>query len=427
MTLLQIFFAVLVGSLSIAVLFLLTKHPLLRTHFWSALLLKIVAGMAVGWVYTHYQAAGEGADTFGLFQDARFLSNLAAKDPASYATFLLLPDAEAEQRVVEQLAIRNPRAVIFSKWLSVAILCFGDRYYVVSFFFSLLSFSGIWAMLHLWLRFAPYATRSALLAFCYAPSVVFWSSGILKESLLMAMLGACTALFGTVFFPRRPVGFWRLLFVGAAFAGAAYVLWQLKYYYFAALLPCLFALAIAQYVRTYAVWVFLSVLLGASVLATFAHPNLRVGVLLEALVRNHDLMVAATKRPENLLHFQQLTPHWESLLRNLPTALVEGWARPYLWEPAAHWFKKVAALETFLYSILLCLALLPPYRTPKSKPVQLLVVAGVCFCGLLWVMLAFAAPNLGNLVRYKSAFLPFALLLILEAIRTKWNILTQTR
>src|SRR6186713_956845 len=57
----------------------------LKIYFWPALILKAVAGIALGFLYSRYYTIG---DTFQYFEDGKKLAALAHDDVKTYFTFL---------------------------------------------------------------------------------------------------------------------------------------------------------------------------------------------------------------------------------------------------------------------------------------------------------------------------------------------------
>lgn len=402
-----------------------SKASVIRKHLFPALLLKIIAGFCLGYVYHWYLNQGKGADTFGLFYDGITIAKLAKQNFLKYADFIFLSDWDADQTIFQSLNIKNPRGVIFSKWVSLFVLIAGENYWLISVFFSLLSFTGIWWLVNLLVANFPTIKLIALLSFCYWPSVVFWSSGIIKEALLMFCMCSLVALFIIWVTPLPKLqAFKKVIVFLFIFLPICYVLLILKYYYLAALLPVLFSLSLSRFVKTYKKAVFIITFVGSIVFASFLHPNLHLDFIVSALVKNNQIMVAETNDTANLIGFQELEVNVASLIKNVPIAIFEGWFRPYFWEDGNLW-KKVMGIESLLLSILTLLAIIPPLKFTKDPEKQLVILAVFCFCSLLLIMLTFAAPNLGNLVRYKSAFLPFALLLIFSSIQQKLSKLIQ--
>jgi hypothetical protein len=161
----------------------------LKTFFWSALLIKLISGIVLGLVYTYYYTAG---DTFQYFNDGSLLAQLARDDLQAYIRFLV-SDNIAPADI--HLSLSAPRAVYFSKIVSIVSLVAGNNYWMVALYFSFFSFLGCWMLVRHLHRYFPGSTVPAVLAFLFIPSVVFWTSGIIKESLAFASLLILVSLF----------------------------------------------------------------------------------------------------------------------------------------------------------------------------------------------------------------------------------------
>lgn len=415
---LRLYFSAVLWFLWIGALYRFSAKLPLRGHFFPALALKIVGGLCVGWVYAQYLAAGKGADTFGFFRDGCYLADLALKNPTIYLEFFFSGKGEIQDLVTAGLSIKNPRAVLFSKWVSLFVLLAGKHYLAVGLYFSLLSFTAIWWLSNLLARYFPALRLLLPAAFFYFPSTLFWTSGILKEALLMASICTLLALFLKIA-KQRPVLPLKIIYL-LLVVFISYNILILKYYYFAALLPSLLALYFSENSKRYKIFVFGLVYLFSLLLGSFSHPNLRPRKILGAVVKNNQIMTGQTENSTNLIHYPNLRPSVGSFVRHTPKAILEGWLRPYLWE-SGNRLKKIASVESFCLFWLTLFSLLPPYRrcSPTAFP-PLFRLSILLFCLLLLLMLSLSAPNLGNLIRYKSVFMPFALLLILFEIQQKY-------
>src|SRR5690606_12783441 len=69
-------------------------------------------------------------------------------------------------------------------------------------------------------------------AFLFFPSIVFWTSGLIKESLAMACLFFLTAVLLKLYESMR-LSWWQWLLIPFSL----WMLWNLKYYYLAVFLP----------------------------------------------------------------------------------------------------------------------------------------------------------------------------------------------
>src|SRR5688572_10865885 len=117
------------------------KIQLLRVFYWPALIVKLASGILVGVLYTYYYSVG---DTFGFFQDAMSLTKLARTDFLTYLKFLWNGD---ESFVVwSDLILVQPRSLFFVKFISFFSLITLDNYWLISLYFSFISFAAAWLL-----------------------------------------------------------------------------------------------------------------------------------------------------------------------------------------------------------------------------------------------------------------------------------------
>lgn len=381
------------------------RQEFFRALFWPALVLKLLAGVCLGLLYTHYYSS---ADTFAYLRDASELASLARVDISRYLGFLFGINEESGMA----LAMNEPRALFYTRIVSIFALITNDNYWAVGFYFSLFSFLTSWWLVQVICRNIPTASLPAAVAFLLLPSVVFWTSGVLKESLAMASLFFLTFLFLKVWFEEK-LGWYQI--VGCLLA--LWILWELKYYYAGVYIPI--AVATLLYtilrrrlrtsVRTQLfIWVALFIL--GVIAITTLHPNFRVSRLLNVVVENNEAYNAISA-PDNVVHFHNLQASPGSFLLNAPWALISGLFRPFISEATSvlHLF---AAVENSV--LLICfLASLTQVSRLRNTSLRTLVVAAAVYVVLLAVFLTLSAPNLGTLSRYRVGYLPFFALLVL--------------
>jgi hypothetical protein len=317
--------------------------------------------------------------------------------------------------VSEMLYHNQPRAFVMSKLLSVVYVFSFQNYWLASLFLSFFSFAGTWYLANYLLNFHNFYKTSVAVAFFLFPSVVFWGSGILKESLMVGSLGFLVFFFLKAIENRKIVLIeWSLSIFFIA------MIWMLKYYYAAILLPVMMGLAAIKLSvpdqllqRKKYIWVFCFVAITGIIvfMATFLHPNLRVERVLHVLVENYEY-VSAISKPENTVVFKDLTPDISGILKNLPNAVVAGLYRPFIWESAS-WFALWIGVENLMLLIFSLLALTRIGKLLKNKD-YLLIVATIIFVLIMAVLLSISTPNFGSLSRYKTGFMPFFLLMILD-------------
>lgn len=379
----------------------------LRIYYWSGLLFKLTMGVALGLVYTFYYSGG---DTFSFFRDSAQLSQLARENFTDYLKFLWSSDSALN--VWNQLSDHEPRTLFMVKLLSLVNLISFDNYWISSLYLSVVSFSGTRVLFTVICKSFEGANTSAAISFLFLPSIVFWTSGVIKESVAMGCLFYLAALVVKSFIQQRwkPLDWIFLLLT-------SWLLWNLKYYFIGVLFPVGVSIISAQRLskqlfgerlRTTVLFFFVSlvILLG---LVTLFHPNFEPGYFQEVIILNHNDYLKLSD-PENVIHYHQLSPDTWSVIKNSPLALVSGLFRPFIWESGTL-LQIVAGIENFVILILFISSLYYVKRIISSKDAPL-TIAAIVYITLLCVFLSLSTPNLGTLSRYRVGFLPFFVFLI---------------
>jgi hypothetical protein len=383
------------------------KETVLRPYFWPAVAVKIFAGIAIGLVYTYYYGYG---DTLDYFSQAKQLTSYAGRNFGDYLRFLTF--SEFPVTGLDNLREYPPRALFFSKCASVVALITADNYWLTTCYFSLLSFISSWFLVKKLTVVFPRYTLRIVFALLFFPSVVLWTSGLIKESLAMTALFLIVLLFLRLWNGERlSLSQWVVL------GPALWILWNLKYYFLAVLLPVLCIELLMKRIVSPRwklsgpayVLLWLTLLTVPAALISILHPNLHAGRVLEVIVTNHDLFVAMSE-PSEIIRYESLKPEWGSVLANLPIALVAGLFRPVLWE-ITNPLQLLAALENAF--VLVLMATFVGGLIYKRKHPAGLWFAAICYSLLLCAFLALSTPNLGTLSRFKVGFLPFLILALL--------------
>jgi hypothetical protein len=376
--------------------------PESRSHFLPGVLIKLLAGVVLGALYMYYY---RGGDTLVFFRDAEALTTWAKAHPVEFVNGLL------SGRVPISLVSDQPRPLFFVGLVSCINLLTGNSYWLTSLWLSFCSFAATWYLVRTLHQIFPDARAAASAALLFFPSVVFWSSGVMKESLAFGALCVLTALAVRWLYRlplRTPDAPWALV--------AVVLLLLLKYYWAAVFFPCFVTSAILSRVptlqtasvgRLITCWVALFAVLVTA--AMLLHPNFYPQNFLTVIKTNHDALVAFTTSGL-YIHYYQLNESWGSMLLNAPWALVSGLLRPFLFE-ARSVFQALQGLENLALLVLLVFGW-QHWRLPAREH-RLAWLATLTFIGVLCVLLALSTPNLGTLSRYRIAFLPFFVFLLL--------------
>lgn len=381
----------------------------IRLFFWPALLVKLVAGICVGLVYTFYYTTP--GDTLFYFEDGVTLAGLARSDLRSYAEFLWQGDESFA--IWNNLNVLQSRALFFVKITSLVNLLSHDNYWITTLYFSFASFLGAWSLVKTIVRFEPNIRAPAIVAFLFFPSVVFWTSGLIKESLAMAALFFLSMVYLKGLMKESPgLCQWVLIPV------SVWLLWNLKYYYLAVFFPVAVSSLAVSFIFSSKLkskhW-FVKFLTGMLIffvplsLLSIIHPNFYPEHFLNVIVSNNREFHAISN-PDDLIYYKTLQPTVESVLLNAPWALFSGLFRPLPWE-AGTIFQVVISIENTIL-ILLTISALYNVKRVFASTNRIVLLSVVVYVVALCIFLALSTPNFGTLSRYRVSFLPFFLLLI---------------
>ncbi|MFZ5971475.1 MAG: hypothetical protein ACOYXA_07770 [Bacteroidota bacterium] len=374
-----------------------------RLVFALAVAARLAAGVALGLLYTYYYI-GEG-DTFLFFHDATLVTSAGRGD---FGLFLQFPfSADSGLPLVNN----QPRSLFFI-WIVAGINFFtGSSYWLTSLWLSLFSFAGAWYLVRKIAQGFPRLRWAAAIAFLFFPSVVFWSSGVIKESLAFGGLCFLSGFLFTLFTNTKPrMGEYALAAV------SLYLLLNLKYYWAAVFFP---SVATAWLIRLWPLhryWsltkmatIWMVILVATCLLVSQLHPNFYLQNFLEVIKTNHDAFVAFSQQTL-YIHYYQLEASWSSMAVNAPWALLSGLVRPFLFEARSP-LQVLGGLENLL---LLVLFLFQIFRVQvPSGNNRLVFFSLVTYVSVLCIFLALSTPNFGTLSRYRIGFLPYFVFLLM--------------
>src|SRR5690606_26368018 len=272
-----------------------------------------------------------------------------------------------------------------------------------------LTFYRLYPDLHRWVAFSV----------LFVPSVVFWGSGILKDTVTLAALGVATYAFHRVVIQRKASIFPVLMLLSAFF-----FIFSIKKYILLCFLPALLFWAVAAYLSRIPSFMLRVVIapitfVVAALLAYYA--IMKVGeddrrydvrrLAETARITAYDIRYGWGARTGEGSGYTlgELDGTWGSMLQLAPQAINISLFRPYLWE-VENPLMLLSALEAFA---LLMTTLFIVWRV-RWKLFTYLQRPDVLLCLSFALVFAFAVGvstfNFGTLSRYKIPMMPFYLL-----------------
>lgn len=381
------------------------NRDILTRWYWPALVFKILAGLAVGYMYVIYYGTG---DPINFSKDATYLASIARQDASRYIQFLW------SGYLLEGLANDQPRSVFMVKALSLIYLITWDNFWIASMLISFFSFVGALFLVRV-LIVRWQVSAAAVIAFLFWPSIVIWTSGILKEAIatpcLYIMVGCMLIIRDN---PRSVYAWLGVLF-------ATWLEWRLKYYnvgvFLSAGLTTLivyYMINVLQIANRYGQALLWLVVFGALTGGvTFLHPNFNLQMLPEVIAYNYQLSTEMSGGV-GVMKFPGLEASWTSIASHGPNALFSGLFRPFLWE-ASSLLAMAGAVENLFLFVLFIWAVVHFVRNPGCSEPLLFMAAAVVVL-ILGVILPLSTPNFGTLSRYRVGYLSVFVFFTLRGI-----------
>ena len=384
--------------------------------FW----LKIAAGIVLWLVYTYHYTYRDTSDSYRFFDDAMIIRNLLHDQPMLFLRFMtgIGLDHPDVQPVMDQLhgwtSMHNYGLTFDSPTIvriNVGISFFSFGYYHVhTVFMCMLSFSGL---VGIFKSFAPYFTHRegwVFIACFLLPTVVFWSSGVLKEAPLIAALGLF--IYNGMKLYANGWNNRSVLFVLLA----VFFLVYLKIYVIISMIPSiLFLLWSKKTGNKFLIPSFVAIHIVCFLVAQNAEYFFSGGDFLHILERKQTdfYNVARDFDAKSTLHIPAIT-NSVSYFMHYPEALFLALFRPHLGEVKST-FYLLFALENLGYMLLLVMTFLR-FKLP-GKENRAIVLALLSFVLILGGIIGSTVPVLGAVVRYRIVILPFYVLLLAFCIK----------
>ena len=385
-----------------------------RGYFILALSLKLFGAICVGLVYYfHYK----GGDTINYFDHgSKWIWQAFVDNPINGFRLIFGPQDYAIDLQPYYRHIwfyKDPVSYVVVRFSGFFSLFTFHVYTPTAFCFALLGFSGSWAMYKALLMRYPGTERLFAWSIFFIPSLFFWGSGILKDTLAMAGLG--WMLYGAVHMLYGRGG--KITSLLAIFLGGLLTT-SVKPYILVCFTPALglwFFLHLTGKIRSFYIRILLrpvgmvvAIVLSTYVLSLLGSSHDRYAV--DNLVKTsqsvaQDIYFLSGRNSGSRYYLDGYDGSPAGMLKVLPQAINVSLFRPYLWE-VNNPFMLLAALESF--SLLLA-TLYILFRLIKGNNGLLkdhfwllLIVFSLAFSFAIGV----STFNFGSLVRYRIPVLP---------------------
>ncbi len=388
--------------------------------YMKAIMFKILMGLAFAAVYAF---AYGGGDTINYWTEAKRLNMLIWKNFGCY-TSILGGDLSITnyfcfdwETMRPMYYLRDPQAYFVARITAPIEFFTIDSFFGCTVLISWLTFEGIWRLYMVFVREYPLLKKEMAFCFLFVPSVVFWGSGIMKDTYTFAAVCWMTYAVYNLLIARENM-VWSVLYLVIA----AWLLMSMKPYIFVALMPGTFIWVIfkrIQAVDNPVVRILIAPIMlmvgavGASFVFSQASGSLgdygSVDTMLDkAVVTQQDLK--QEYYGGQTFDIGSFEPTITGVLSKAPIAIYSGLFRPMLWE-AGSAFMLISALEStaVLLFFIVMLFRIGPIRYVVGTLSEPMSMFGFVFAIFFSFAVGLTTANFGSLVRYKIPAIPFFL------------------
>lgn len=401
------------------------KHDPSKIYFIPGLVFKLLGAIFFAAIHKFYY---NGGDTLAYYDNASVLLHHLfyhkelgldlLLNPAGSLNIYLVPD-ELRYFYGNESTFMVVRMAAF-----IGIFTF-NSFWATSMVMGALSFSGLWALYRVFTdRYPQIRLQMAISAF-FIPSVFFWGSGLMKDTLTIAFLGWLVYGFYHLCIKRDQYVVSVLLILISS-----YFLLVLKFYILLAFIPAAIYWVLAHFqlkIKDIPLRITVTILGIGMALGVLFFFRGSAQTIINALVGKfismamgfqtwHEFLADSRGQSGYSLGEISFTPM--GILSKMPAAINVTLFRPYLFE-VRNPVMLITAMESFamllftLY-ILVKVGLVNSFRFIQQRP---MLGAFILFALIFAFIVGFTSYNFGALARYKIPCLPFyvaSLFLLLE-------------
>ena len=404
------------------------KNPAYK-YFLTGFYVKLLFAFIFSFIYLFYY---KGGDAINYFWSTRAVTNLLLSKPQAALSIIVL-----NHRTVENWMCFYDTPYLpvwhyfFQQEDSFGVIRFSSPFMILGFnlwlpclvLLNLYLYRGIWKFFLLVCKFYPGNIKWNAISILFIPSVLFWGSGIMKDSYtLTASLWLVTNLYYCFIERKRFMNNFLMLIVNV------FILVTLKPYIFVALIPPSLIWVSFLYIKkienkalrmvSSPVLTAIGIVMGILVLRLF-QSSLGVygtseGAIKQAQVVQQDL-TRSEQYGENYYDIGEFDASFSGVLSKAPMAIVTGLFRPFIWE-ANNIVMLISGLENFILLIfslyiIIRIGLKAVYRVIVKEP---LIIFSLVFSIIFAFSVGLASANFGALVRYRILATPFLLVALIN-------------
>jgi hypothetical protein len=386
-------------------------------------IIKVLAGITLVFIYSRFYSDRSTSDVLKYFDDGNTLFSAIYENPYDYFRMLTGIDANSEDLKPYYNSMNNwfkefnydlynDNRTIIRVNAFFRLFSFGSIH-VHNIFMSFLAFIGLTGIFKTFNRYYPQKRLLLIIAIFLLPSVLLWTSGALKEGIVMCALGL---IFYCLY---RLIGKNKRITNSIILSVCLMVLFYIKIYVLISIIPAIIFLFWFNFSKKkkYIFFKFLTTHIVLFLIFYYSKYLFFGYDLLGILVnKQHDFV--------NMVNFigdvgsQIKIPHLEnnltSIFINVPNALFNVIFRPHFAD-----LNNMMSLAAFLENLAIWIFMIISLLFFSKKDLKInsgLLYFCVSFAIILFTVTGLTTPVIGAIVRYKVPALPFFVIIFVILI-----------
>lgn len=403
-----------------------------RRYFIRGLTVKLIGSFAVASIYWFYYGDGDTIWYYRYVSDWRDL--IDQRPDIGFKLFFhnLYENNRELSYYLRYIRAHDPPYTMVVKLATFASLFVFRSYIGIAIIFSFVCYIGLWLLYRVFCHIYPAYYRQFAYSILYVPSVVFWGSGLFKDTITMGCVAWAVYNVYRVFINPS-----NRILNAAMLVLNVYLIMEIKNYIVACLLPFLFIWVVLERKKTIKsnlIRKAITPFLLAGAIAGAAIMPQKVGLDMATFEKRAEDMVWWHTRVKELYgekggggsHYTIGDPTDFSpagVLKKAPLAVNVTFFRPYIWETRSpvvliSAFESLGVMILFLYVFM---------KLGLGMFTRILREPFLIFCFgfaiLFSIGVGLTSSNFGALVRYKIPAMPFfvstLIILILDQRKRK--------
>lgn len=390
------------------------------SYYMKGMTYKIIGSVFFALIYVFYY---KGGDTISFYWAVAPVHKLMLSDPAEFIKFVTNPYSRYPVACVPEAAassviylLRGSASMTTIKIASIVnIFCF-NSYFMLCLAFAYISYLFQWRMFLLITSIYPTLHRQLSYAFLMIPSVLFWGSGLSKDSIMISAIMYFIYCFYLAFITKKNILKYITLLIFVA-----YLISLIRGFELFTILPCCILMT-SVYYQEQIKSSFMKFLIGPLLIVVGAVTSYAVVISLGSSVDSYSVQSLQTKAEGFRSWHSTLNEKGGSgysiegdmdfsagsIVKKAPIAMAITLFGPFFWQ-VRNFVMLLSGIEALIFTYLFIRAFTNAriYKLFGVLAKDHIIAFCVPFVIVLGTAIGLTSYNYGALVRYKIPVMPF--------------------